>query len=782
MCGVVRCVVPSDAEQILDLYLRNEEEMYECSVGEILEYDRRAYGSDYYFLNVGNLEKYIEGIDSDRTLFLVYEEDGRIVGFVLAHVGEREGVRIGYIEELHVDREYRSRGVGSRLLEEAHEWLKAKGAISVFAEVFEKSYGFFKKKGYILTDFCSFHLGKKYFYMYRDFKAYLLRVFDKALENVVRAKYCEAEALFKKLVNCVQTEKDLLRFFECFSSAMCIDISTQEYDSVCELFRKYAGEFSGSYLEKILLSFAEYMLGYKNYFLEDFNKTVEYYSRAYDLIIDGLRDFEKIYYGLDGLLDKIIVLFRNFAKYLEVYILYSKYRLLCIHGEKRTEYIDSILSKLEKIEGEDEFAGELKSLRVLVTRKHGLEDIVLSGYLTIVDFAKLKAVSDSFEEKLSRIKELGVEVEEPLLDIYTGVYTYLPKSLFKVYLGEVETDLGTAFDLYLIVFNDGTLLYLLEKSFRSETIDDLLKYMILYSTSAPEYRAFFYSYSSEISNVSTESLNRALASLISELTEKIAEKTELEVEFYNDENTFGYAVVFSDASRLNGLRENLAFPLIDIVTSTDVTGEDWKKFVYSPKNYKVYRDKEDRLIVARDNVVVVMSPNDPPWIAREICEIFVNVLKLKTSLYWTYLSLLEQSEKIRGIKDRYKLIKEISSLTYSTRLYLVPFSGAEIISHPEYKKVLRVLFEATNMSSIQEQVLSLLKDLSELEATKISLSQIKLERRINFISILLGVITVSEIVNEIFRAVTGLALPLYLKIMVWILSAAILLFLVFKLD
>ncbi|HDI75093.1 MAG TPA: hypothetical protein ENF55_03965 [Thermoprotei archaeon] len=196
----------------------------------------------------------------------------------------------------------------------------------------------------------------------------------------------------------------------------------------------------------------------------------------------------------------------------------------------------------------------------------------------------------------------------------------------------------------------------------------------------------------------------------------------------------------------------------------------------------MYRDKEDRLIVARDNVVVVMSPNDPPWIAREICEIFVNVLKLKTSLYWTYLSLLEQSEKIRGIKDRYKLIKEISSLTYSTRLYLVPFSGAEIISHPEYKKVLRVLFEATNMSSIQEQVLSLLKDLSELEATKISLSQIKLERRINFISILLGVITVSEIVNEIFRAVTGLALPLYLKIMVWILSAAILLFLVFKLD
>lgn len=56
-------------------------------------------------------------------LFIVAEEDGRVVGATIATVG----LRIGYVYLLAVDPNHQGHGVGSRLLQEICNRLKARG-------------------------------------------------------------------------------------------------------------------------------------------------------------------------------------------------------------------------------------------------------------------------------------------------------------------------------------------------------------------------------------------------------------------------------------------------------------------------------------------------------------------------------------------------------------------------------------------------------------------------------------------------------------------------------
>jgi GNAT superfamily N-acetyltransferase len=63
---------------------------------------------------------FIQGLHDPRYAFLVAKHDGKVVGFASLRVKRSfwdEGVS-GYIDELVVDKRYRGRGIGKRLLED----------------------------------------------------------------------------------------------------------------------------------------------------------------------------------------------------------------------------------------------------------------------------------------------------------------------------------------------------------------------------------------------------------------------------------------------------------------------------------------------------------------------------------------------------------------------------------------------------------------------------------------------------------------------------------------
>jgi GNAT superfamily N-acetyltransferase len=75
-------------------------------------------------------ERLGEAITSPRSTILVAEEDGALIGLCSAYL-DIDSVRFGprcWVEDLAVDPERRSEGVGAALLDAAREWARAAGA------------------------------------------------------------------------------------------------------------------------------------------------------------------------------------------------------------------------------------------------------------------------------------------------------------------------------------------------------------------------------------------------------------------------------------------------------------------------------------------------------------------------------------------------------------------------------------------------------------------------------------------------------------------------------
>jgi GNAT superfamily N-acetyltransferase len=75
-------------------------------------------------------DRLAEAIADEHSHVLVAESDGRFAGICTAYI-DLESVRYGlrcWVEDLAVDPELRSRGIGSALLEAAREWARSHGA------------------------------------------------------------------------------------------------------------------------------------------------------------------------------------------------------------------------------------------------------------------------------------------------------------------------------------------------------------------------------------------------------------------------------------------------------------------------------------------------------------------------------------------------------------------------------------------------------------------------------------------------------------------------------
>lgn len=71
----------------------------------------------------------------DEPGFLVADEDGAVVGYVVASLVQNHGRSLGHIKDLAVHPDRRGQGIGSALLSRAMAVLAARGAASVKLEV-----------------------------------------------------------------------------------------------------------------------------------------------------------------------------------------------------------------------------------------------------------------------------------------------------------------------------------------------------------------------------------------------------------------------------------------------------------------------------------------------------------------------------------------------------------------------------------------------------------------------------------------------------------------------
>lgn len=92
----------------------------------------------------------------ERAALLVAEQDGEIVGAVLAYLHEIEGPllvcrRCAVVDVLSVSAACRRRGIGRALMEGVHEWAREQGAEEVFLNVWAFNRGaiaFYRRLGY----------------------------------------------------------------------------------------------------------------------------------------------------------------------------------------------------------------------------------------------------------------------------------------------------------------------------------------------------------------------------------------------------------------------------------------------------------------------------------------------------------------------------------------------------------------------------------------------------------------------------------------------------------
>jgi len=100
----------------------------------------------------------IDELRKNPDLSFVATENGKIIGYVQAHVRDDEGV----LEDIAVAKEYQGKGVGKYLLNKELKALKLKGTKIVRAEVHYKcasAIPFYYKHGFRITGFVQDFLG-----------------------------------------------------------------------------------------------------------------------------------------------------------------------------------------------------------------------------------------------------------------------------------------------------------------------------------------------------------------------------------------------------------------------------------------------------------------------------------------------------------------------------------------------------------------------------------------------------------------------------------------------
>lgn len=153
----LRPAVPEDAHQIID------------TINSVAQ-ERSYILTDKFKKSEIEEREYIANLNTEKNLLLVAEVDGQVIGGLGAHQasGGRH-FKTAHVCEigLHLIKPYRERGIGSKMLEYAIEWAKAKGYKKLDACIFtsnKRSLNLFRKFGFVVEGkrMKQFRIGNEY--------------------------------------------------------------------------------------------------------------------------------------------------------------------------------------------------------------------------------------------------------------------------------------------------------------------------------------------------------------------------------------------------------------------------------------------------------------------------------------------------------------------------------------------------------------------------------------------------------------------------------------------
>ena len=143
-----------------DFTIRDASSEYAIRLVEIYSYyvESTAVSFEYETPSIEEFERRISRI-SEKYPYLVYEEDGKILGYVYASAySKREAYNWTVTTSIYLDKDARRRGIGTLLYKELEKRLKEQGIVNLLAGVAmcEKedeylthdSYLFHEKEGY----------------------------------------------------------------------------------------------------------------------------------------------------------------------------------------------------------------------------------------------------------------------------------------------------------------------------------------------------------------------------------------------------------------------------------------------------------------------------------------------------------------------------------------------------------------------------------------------------------------------------------------------------------
>ncbi len=535
----IRACEPGDAERVFRIYAESYSEIIPSkSFDEMVEHDRRAYGEDYAFLSVENLRRWLSSRREGRFLDVAVVE-GRIVGFVKYSVFERSGQRLGYVEEIHVCRDFRGRGIGSALLLHAEKALSMSKAVGVYVEARRGVEGFFIRHGYFPLDWEPRpYMGVlEYLDMFKPLE--IAGAMDVFARHVVRGNYRDAADLLKKILGLllslgvkrrgyVEGLYEYLRF-------TAEDIETQDYYPLIERIEDAAKRL-GAPFRSLLLSLAYEIRGDSETYLQNHGRAASSFREGARLACEALKMFVDDGVFTHEPLSCIIDLIKCKEVYYQVHCVRSM-----LHGGRASDSVNCLLedSCMEMSVGTD-FGVErvLEELEERVANCKGFEDVlhyvrhsikeissmnkmsvsgserseVFSGRMVFLDFFYLGGTVDLMVlgEKLSRIKAQGGAgvfsrmvklvkdyryVSEDIVgeDVLGRIYDNIMIEFGHVGVEAYVHDERVALDIVprIVIFSNGYGIIELETSFRELSPLALTIISKLYDESMPEVHIFF---------------------------------------------------------------------------------------------------------------------------------------------------------------------------------------------------------------------------------------------------------------------------------------------------
>ena len=337
-----------DADAILRIYIDSYRDI--CpgkDYLEIVDYDRRVYGEKYPFLSSQNLREWILHKGENEFMVIAQVEE-RIVGFIKFSIFIRNNSRIGYVEEIHVDRKHRGRGIGGILLENAEKKMIGLGARIAYLEAWSGALEWFIKKGYIPLGWEP----KPYMGIVRYID--LIKLLDQpkilyyAMKNLHQGNYRKVANILKKVMDAAESirheNNDYLCLLYMYPLYIAEDLKAQDYYSLAKRIRETAKKFSPP-LSYIFESLALEVEGEAEEYL--YNHRIAY--RKFSDAVKRLR------YAVDRLKREHVLTFHPLSILLDLLeckaACYASYAIFCGQrsGLLSDEDIDYQLSKIEEM-------------------------------------------------------------------------------------------------------------------------------------------------------------------------------------------------------------------------------------------------------------------------------------------------------------------------------------------------------------------------------------------------------------------------------------------------